>query len=510
MPKSAINYPEWRPDLSTNVEVGTGSQAPFLSICQGVRPRETFYEQHPTLNTAPTNAVSDTVVGAFTFTFPTSSTLNDPLVYAGTEDSIEYSSDAGATAWSAATVSLGSEDVLSWRFAQTGVGTAPILAAPYAPGELGDSVYPKLLLSNSSGTTFTPVGGTDPPSCAVIAVVGQFAVAGQGFTPSGTPSTISDSFLYGVRWSAIGDMNDWPEPLTADALAKQSGMQNFSDEYGYVTYIAPLNALSALVFQQRAIHRMNYIGGDKVWQFDTLATGIGSESLHSSVQIGGWVYFVNRSGFYRTNGQSIEPIGEGRVDRFFSALVDWDQPLLVTAAVDEVRNTVAWAFPDSSDTGTSSNILLYNFISQRWAHVDQAGGSKFEYMFSYVGSFDATKPAIYHGFDTSHKQRAFTATSTFSSILRTGEENIIPGQLATVQGVRPICDDLTADPTIAIRTRMLLKDTPSSTTATPNTRTGIHNARVTGRYHAVEMTVASNKASRISGLEIMYEPAGEL
>lgn len=505
MPAAILQYPEWKPDLTTNPEEASFTQAPFLSICRGVLPRENFYEQLP-LPQVAAYAVPDPVVGAFART----RAFSDPSLraFAGTEDAIYY--DSGS-AWTATTIvpDAPNHDIESWRFTSTNALASGALAAASSPGEIGDSRHYNLLISNYAGTSWDSVGGDEPPVAAVVAMVGEFAVAGNGFTQGNDPTDpYTNIFAFGIRWSAIGNVDDWPEVNSADQLAKQAGMQTFPDSYGEVTYIAPLSPLSALVFQKRAIHRMSYIGGDVVWQFDTLRTDIGAETRHGNVQAGGWTYFVNRTGFYRTDGQSIEPIGAAKVNRYFLANVDWTQPLLICAAFDEVRSCVFWSFADTTDPENFiTNLLIFNYAIGRWSLIDLTSSNKLEFLYPYGSGNDTPFTPV--GFSIGERTVTYDdPDDTFAGVLRTGEENLNPGGLATIQGIRPLCDDLTGQPTILIKSRMLLSQDLVSTATTRNTRTGIHNARVTGRYHAVEMSVGSGEATRISGLEVLFETAG--
>ena len=97
--------------------------------------------------------------------------------------------------------------------------------------------------------------------------VNEFIVLGQFDNP------------YTVRWCAIGDATDWPTPATDDARSKQAGEQTFPVEYGIVTGIAG-NDFYGYVFQEKAITKMTYVGGDVVFAFDTFEESRGCMGMN--------------------------------------------------------------------------------------------------------------------------------------------------------------------------------------------------------------------------------------
>lgn len=150
---------------------------------------------------------------------------------------------------------------------------------------------------NSSVTEVTPNG----ISCGTV---NQFVVIAD------------DDNQWDVRWCAIGDPTDWPTPGTADARAKQAGSQTLPNKFGRVTGIAG-GDFYGYVFQERAITKMTYVGGDVVFNFDTFHEGEGCFAPNRYVSVDDAVFFESEHGYRMLVNDTVTPIGLGRVDETY-------------------------------------------------------------------------------------------------------------------------------------------------------------------------------------------------
>ncbi|MHC4988926.1 MAG: hypothetical protein ACYTFX_10605, partial [Planctomycetota bacterium] len=135
-----------------------------------------------------------------------------------------------------------------------------------------------------------------------IAQVRDFAVLG---------GLMSDR--YSIRWNALGDPTDWPVPNTDDARSKQSGQQAFPTQFGNVTAISS-GDFYAYVFQERAVTKMTYVGGDIVFAFDTFEEDRGCRRQGRMVQIDDKIFFQSDRGYHVLENDQITDIGFGAVD----------------------------------------------------------------------------------------------------------------------------------------------------------------------------------------------------
>ena len=157
--------------------------------------------------------------------------------------------------------------------------------------------------NGGSGATDTVLPAMPAGRC--IATVRDFVIVG---------SLSDDNFK--IQWCAIGDGSDWPVPNTDDARAKQAGAQSFNPKFGYVTDIAG-NDFYGYVFQERAITKMTYVGGDTVFSFDTFEEERGCQRTGMLSQIDDMVIFKSSKGHHILQNDQIADIGFGLVDDSF-------------------------------------------------------------------------------------------------------------------------------------------------------------------------------------------------
>ena len=162
-----------------------------------------------------------------------------------------------------------------------------------------------------------------------------------------------------VQWSDINDPSDW----TAGA-GSQSDYQDIPDG-GDITGIT--GGEFGIVFLEKAIVRMSYIGSPLFFQFDTISRNVGCIEGNSIAQYGGISYFLSDDGFYATNGQTLTGIGSEKVDRYFFNNANIGDIDTISAAVDPERNLIIWNY---GNTSGSRSLLIYNFATQKWCEAD--------------------------------------------------------------------------------------------------------------------------------------------
>jgi len=126
-----------------------------------------------------------------------------------------------------------------------------------------------------------------------------------------------DTDRYSIRWSALGDPTDWPTPATDDARAKQAGSQTFPTRFGYVTGIAG-DDLSVIIFQEGAVHRATYVGGDVVFNFQTIDESRGCVRQGRVLKTDDLIFFQSKFGYHLIKDGKITDIGYGVVDDAFN------------------------------------------------------------------------------------------------------------------------------------------------------------------------------------------------
>jgi hypothetical protein len=228
------------------------------------------------------------------------------------------------------------------------------------------NLYDRIIATNYTDVIQSYIAGTDtdfaalagsPPKAKYVTTTANTNQVVLGYINDG--GTI---YPQRVQWSKINDPETW-----TPAIADQSGFQDMPYRNGAVTQVVGGDYIT--VFQERAITRGTYVGGDQIYLWDEVVKGIGC-AIPSSVVAAGDIFFISRDGFKRFNGSSVLPIGHDRVDSTFWANVNRSALHNITSYADPSYPVVGWAWMGSSALTDQSYILLYNYVTDRWALID--------------------------------------------------------------------------------------------------------------------------------------------
>lgn len=186
------------------------------------------------------------------------------------------------------------------------------------------------------------------PTSAYVTVIRDFVVAAR---TSAHPNR--------VQWSDINDETDWTSGATS-----QSDYQDIPDG-GDIQGIT--GGEFGLVFLERSVVRMSYIGSPLFFQFDTISRNKGCFEPKSIVQYGPISYFLADDGFYACDGQNVVPIGAEKVDRYFFRTANPNLLDEMSAAIDPINSLVIWSY---TNTFGGKSLLVYNWQIKRWTHAE--------------------------------------------------------------------------------------------------------------------------------------------
>lgn len=360
------------------------------------------------------------------------------------------------------------------------------------------------------GANFAALAGS-PPKARHIAIVRDFVVLGN----------INDGTAYPNRlqWSGINNSASWTPSATT-----QADYQDLQGDGGWVQKI--IGGEYGLVFQERAVWKMTYIGSPEIFQFALIEKMRGVFAPQSVIAWGNMVFFLADDGFYViTGGTSAQPIGDGMVDRYFLNDYQTGNAHLITAAIDPINKIVMWAYPGSGfSAGSTNQILCYNWVYKKWSLVTTnvegfvryaAQGYTLDSLDTLSGSIDALTTSLdsrtYTGgamtlaaFNTSHKLGSFTGTA-MSATVDTGEKQLNKGMRTAVQEVRPLVDGNAASVTIG--TRNLLSDSVSFGSVIAANASGFCPARSNANYHRFRITT-TGAFNFIQGAQVSHTAVG--
>lgn len=489
---ATIPFGEWLPDLPPYGLQGA-------TVCTNVLPDAQSYRPFPSFQPV-TNALGGTVLGGIFATDPARNNYN----YAG--DASALYALTGATFSSATRLAGGAYTTVAgdfWEFVNWGNSVI---------GVNGFIDPPQRISLGAANFVDMSVG----VKAKHIAVLRDFLVLGN----------VSDSAanVYRVRWSAINN----PTSFTADA-ATLADYQDLPSEGGPVQRV--VGGEYGVVFQHRAIWRMNFVGSPIIFQFDQVHNKIGALVSQSVASYQNQVFFLSEDGFYAFDGSQLDPIGRAKVDQFFREDLNPNYVTRIVAAIDPINKFVMWAYPSSdTTTGNPDKLLIYSWAFKRWTLVE---GLDLDYVLSNITSgytldgLDAvntnvgaliipldsivwTGGTIVAGaFNSSHVLGRFNG-SAMPATVTTGEFQLFEGERGMMLEVRPIATGLSASLTIAVLNRNKLTESLSvgAVPASPN-NTGFVPTRCSARFFSIRMQTAANvDFKQLMGVEVNGVRAG--
>jgi hypothetical protein len=496
-PPHIARFAEWLPDLPPFGNPG-------LTEAENVIPADTTYNPY-----LPIAGVGTALAARPQGATAALDSSGNAFFYAGTATKLYVRASTAFTDKSGATTFTTASDGF-WRFAQF---DTTLVATNYADVPQAISV--------GSGGDFAVLAGTGTaPRARHVGVVNRFVVLGD--TSDGTNGAVPNR----LQWSAIDDATNWPTPGGATALSLQSGEQFLSADFGPVRSIVGGDQYG-IVLQRSGVTRMTYIGGNVVFQFDTIEKNRGALFPNATVTVGRLVFFVASDGFYATDGVQVVPIGFNKVDNHFADSVDTDYLERMYGAVDFANKCIYWAYPSSSSaSGLPNRVLIYNYEEKRWTRAEDeievlvtglTSGISLDDIDDYYASLDDVVPSLdaqawaggnnlIVGFDSTNKYGLLSG-SAGTGIIESAEMEAHPGLYTRIHGVKPL---VTGSPTItvALGTRNSLSDSVTYTAeTTPTSRTGFADFRNESRYARYRVTLTGSFDAAI-GAELQATPGG--
>ncbi|BAQ89452.1 phage stabilisation protein [uncultured Mediterranean phage uvMED] len=365
--------------------------------------------------------------------------------------------------------------------------------------------------------------GVDSAFSDLVSLKAKYIAVIRDFVVSGYTTESSTTYNQRVKWSGINDSSTW-----TPSQATQSGFQDIVGSHGNIQAIVGGES-AGVIFMEKAIYRMSYVGVPLIFQFDKIADNIGAFAPKSVASYGNQIFFLAQDGFYKLTGaQQLEPIGNGKVDNFFfddlSSNLDG-----ITSAVDPNNSIVVWSYRGSGATGTTNNkLLIYNYAVNKWS---TGSGQDLEFIASasqeafntlesldVLGDLDNLPRSLdsyfyregvvgLAGFNSDNKFGKFIANS-LSATVDTTEFEGAEGKRSTLINCRPIVDGTTnTSVTITPITRQSQLDTTTTGSAVSTNDTGTCPLRSTSRYHRIRVNVTGN-FNTMSGVDIEARPEG--
>jgi hypothetical protein len=368
--------------------------------------------------------------------------------------------------------------------------------------------------------------GVDSAFSDLVSLKAKYIAVIRDFVVAGYTTESSTAYNQRVKWSGINNSSQW-----TPSQSTQSGFQDIVGSHGNLQAVVGGESFG-IIFFERAIYRMDYVGTPLVFQFSKIADNVGAFSPKSVASFGNMIFFLSQDGFYKlTGGQQLAPIGNGRIDNFFfddlSSNLDG-----ICSAVDPNNSVVVWSYRGSGSTGTSdinNKLLIYNYAVDKWStgsgmdlqFISSASQEAFTTLESLdvLGDLDNLPKSLdsyfykegivgLAGFDSNNKFGKFIATSLNATVDTTEFEGA-EGRRSTLINCRPIVDGTTnTSVTVTPISRSSQLDTISTGSAVSTRDSGDCPLRSTSRYHRLRVSVSGN-FNTMSGVDIEARPEGK-
>ena len=418
----------------------------------------------------------------------------------------------GTIATLAATAS-GIYELSSGAWAEMHSGTA--ISANRMFAQYGDGIYAlygnALLKQAGAGQNFAAV--TAAPTGEILSVIRDFLVLGRA---GGVQNCI--------RWSGIDRPDEWPAPGTNAAQYVQSDQQVFPEGGKVMAIAGAIGGVDGLVFLERGIQRMTYVGTPYIFQFDPLDRTYGTVASRSPVNFGSACVFLAEDGWRMTDGAGVKGIGVERVDAWFFGECDNARLEEVRGMHDAQNRLAVWSFPtDDAPAGVHDRLLIYSYALDRWSYAvvqteclyqEYARGITLEDLDSY-GTLDALPFAsldsaalkaggrVLGAATTEHRLGTFSGGGT-EAVIDTAEQG---GDRMMVHGLRPLVNSAAAQAMPLWRDRQM--DARQGGEYSEQERDGVCYQHLSCNYLAARVKVpAGEEWSHAVGVEALIEKEG--
>lgn len=371
-------------------------------------------------------------------------------------------------------------------------------------------------------TSFSVLPGS-PPKASVVGRVNDFLVLGdlEDIASLGSPDV-----PHRVRWSAFNN----PTANWVTDRGELSGYQDLDAKYGRVTGI--VGGRWGLVFQERAIWRMTFVGAPKVFDFTLVADDRGCVATGSIINIGYETFFLDASGFYVTNGSEVVPVGDQVLNEWFEGEADAGRIRTVHGTVNWPKRCIVWAYkPNGSDNFLRQ--LVYSFVTREFAEADV----QVDYLVSanqdaltlsdlaalFPGGLGTMSAYEIGTLEWQAKNRLFAAFidnagvseyAIFNGAAReatftTGDYSVQPGRRSMVDGLRPMVELSSGSLTTQVLSRASQGAAQSVSTATAPGADGYAPSHVDNWFHAFRVTIAAGSIwDKAKGLWVRAKGTG--
>lgn len=208
-------------------------------------------------------------------------------------------------------------------------------------------------VNKADGSGFVSLGGTPSTTAECLIRHKNYILLGN------TTGLVGDGENV-IRWPHTDDIEQWTPTNTNDA-----GYLPIRDlASGIIAMVELGDRVAAYSKNDMAI--ITYVGAPYIYTAVKVLTGIGAVSKKSVVARVRENYGINRSGIWKTDGNSYEYITPPLLRDWLQKNVNWSQSGKINGMLNEDRSLIEWGLPLVSGSGSIDTTLCYNFRTGGW------------------------------------------------------------------------------------------------------------------------------------------------
>lgn len=254
----------------------------------------------------------------------------------------------------------------------------------------------------SSGSPIAEIIPNAPPvNDGVFVAMPQRQIIAWGSTFTG----IQDPLL--IRWCDVNNYDSWIATVT-----NQAGSYRIPKGSKIIACIQ--GPQQGLIWTDLGVWSMQYTGTPYVYSFNEIGTGCGLIAPKAAASLGGVVYWMSPSQFFKLSGDGVSPVTCPVWDVIFQDL-DQTQVNKIRVAVNSRFGEISWYYPTQSNGGEINAYVKYNVYLQQWdygtlgrsAWIDQSvlgppigADPNTNYIYQHETSTDADGQAMNSSFRT--------------------------------------------------------------------------------------------------------------
>jgi hypothetical protein len=177
-------------------------------------------------------------------------------------------------------------------------------------------------------------------------------------------------------WSGIGNDATW-----TPSASTQAGNLRLLDTPGAIKALVNIRDAVA-VYKQDSVYILDYQGSPLLWTHRLISDKVGCASPNGVAVVGGIHYFLHRTGVYRFDGASVQPIGDSVNRYLFDKMVTQANYQTAQAVYDEYEGLIVWFFKSNGGAagnrtyGLTYNVLTntFGFITSAWTSSGDGSG----------------------------------------------------------------------------------------------------------------------------------------